>query len=94
MRLFWTDEALADREAIYDYIEVENPLAAINLDDLFSEAAGRLMDHPKSGRLGRVAGTRELVIHTHYVLVYDLANDTIRILRLLHTSRLWPSQDP
>ena len=46
MRLFWTPEALDDRRAIYDYIEADNPLAALNLDELFSEKVRNLIDHP------------------------------------------------
>lgn len=33
MRLFWTPEALDDRRAIFDYIEADNPMAALNLDE-------------------------------------------------------------
>ena len=61
MRLFWTPEALDDRRAIYDYIEADNPLAAWNLDELFSEKVRNLIDHPGLGRIGRVTRTRELV---------------------------------
>ncbi|MCI4592413.1 type II toxin-antitoxin system RelE/ParE family toxin [Sphingobium sp. BYY-5] len=42
------------------------------------------------GRPGRVAGTRELVAHRNYILVYDVAESEIRILRLLHAARRWP----
>ena len=45
------------------YIEADNPVAALALDELFEEKAGRLLDHPGMGRLGREAGTRELVAH-------------------------------
>lgn len=61
MELFWTPEATRDRDEIYDYIEADNPAAALALDELFAEKAGRLVDHPGLGRPGRVAGTRELV---------------------------------
>ena len=42
------------------------------------------------GRLGRVEHTRELVAHRSYVLVYDLAGDIVRVLRVLHTAQQWP----
>ena len=35
MELFWTQEAIQDRDAIYDYIEADNPVAALALDELF-----------------------------------------------------------
>ena len=37
MELLWTPEAVRDREDIYDYIEEDNPLAALALDDLIAE---------------------------------------------------------
>lgn len=90
MQVFWTQEALADREAIYSYIEVENPLAALELDERVSKSAARLSAYPEQGRLGRVAGTRELVIHPNYILIYDLKGEALRILRVLHSARRWP----
>lgn len=91
MRLIWTPEALQDRFDIWDYIAVDNPHAAARMDDLFSESASRLIKHPKLGRTGKVAGTRELVAHEHYILVYEIDGDhTVWILALVHTARLWP----
>lgn len=89
MKLYWTLEAIADRDSIFDYIEADNPAAALALDDLFSEKAERLTDHPKLGRPGRVDGTRDLVVHENYILVYDIAGDLVRILRVLHAARRW-----
>lgn len=63
MEVFWTLEAIQDRNGIYDYIEADNPAAALGLDELFAEKAGTLVDHPGLGRPGRIAGTRELVAH-------------------------------
>jgi len=34
MELYWTLEAIRDREEVYDYIETDNPNAAIALDEL------------------------------------------------------------
>ncbi|WP_342778691.1 type II toxin-antitoxin system RelE/ParE family toxin [Phreatobacter stygius] len=88
--MFWTPEALDDRRAIYDYVEAANPSAALGLDELFSQKASGLLDHPGLGRPGRVAATRELVAHQNYILIYDTAGDLVRILRLLHVARQWP----
>ena len=94
MDLFWTLEAILDRDEIYDYIETDNPAAALALDELFAEKAGRLLDHPELGRAGRIAGTRELVAHRNYILVYDLTGDLtgdlVRVLRVLYVARQWP----
>lgn len=90
MELFWTPEAIQDREDIYDYIETDNPAAALALDGLFSEKAALLVDHPHLGRPGRVTGTRELVAHHNYVLVYDVDRDVERVLNVVHVARQWP----
>lgn len=37
MELLWTPEAVRDREGIFDYIEEDNPLAALALDELMAE---------------------------------------------------------
>ena len=90
MKLYWAAEAIADRVDIYDYVEADNPEAAVVLDELFSKAAERLQIHPMLGRVGRVDGTRELVAHENYILVYDIAGEKVRVLRVLHSARHWP----
>ena len=90
MRLVWTRLANADRQKIREYIAQDNPAAALALDELFSEKTKRLVDHPNLGRPGRVEGTRELVAHQNYILVYDTIGDQVRLLRVLHASRQYP----
>jgi len=90
MRLLWTLEAIQDRDEIYDYIEIDSPAAAAALDELFSEKALLLIEHPGLGRPGRIANTRELIAHPNYVLVYESINGAVRILRILHSARQWP----
>ena len=91
MELFWTPEAKQDREHIYDYIEADNPVAALKLDELFAKNAEHLLAHPSLGRVGRVKGTRELVVNPNYILIYDFAGDSVRVLRVVHSARQWPS---
>ncbi|MDP2368794.1 type II toxin-antitoxin system RelE/ParE family toxin [Rhodoferax sp.] len=91
MKLVWTQPAREDRQAIREYIAADNPGAAVDLDELLSEKAARLVDHPGLGRPGRLQGTRELVVHRNYILIYDLAGDLVRVLRVLHAARQWPS---
>lgn len=90
MELVWAPEAVQDRDDIYDYIESENPLAALTLDELFSEKAAILVNHPSSGRPGRASGTQELVVHPSYMLVYEVVGKQVRILNVVHTARQWP----
>lgn len=90
MRVLWTLSAEQDRADIVDFIAQDNLLAAIRMDEIFSAAVGRLADHPLLGRAGQIPGTRELIPHESYRLVYEVRADTVWILTLVHTARLWP----
>ena len=95
MKIEWTPTALADRNAIFDYIEADSPRAAVAVDERIEAAVERLVDFPESGRTGRVEGTRELVMTSApYVLPYRILDGTVRILRVLHSARLWPEKFP
>ena len=95
MKLVWSAFALADRDGIFTHIEADNPRAASAVDERIATAARRLVDFPESGRPGRVAGTRELVITgTPYVAAYAVTAETIRILRVLHGAQRWPDELP
>ena len=90
MRLFWTKSAALARQALVEFIADDNLLAAIEVDDTITTATLRLVDFPLLGKAGRIAGTRELVVHEHYILIYEVADDSILVLMVLHTSRPWP----
>ena len=68
------------------------------MDALFSAAASRLASLPKMGRPGKIPGTRELVPHENYRLVYEIEyeieGETVWILALVHTRRQWPPIRP
>ena len=42
------------------------------------------------GRSGVIAGTRELIPHESYRLVYQIDGDIVWVLALVHTARQWP----
>lgn len=91
MRLVWTGRAVADLVAIADYVNEHNPRAALALRDRISAAVERLAEFPLSGRPGRVAETRELVIPgTAFVVPYRVRGERIEIIAILHAAREWP----
>ena len=94
MRVVWTPEAERDRAAIWDHIAADDPRAARRMDRRFGEAADRLATHPRLGRTGKVPGTRELLPHESYRLVYEIAGETVWILAIVHTARQWPPLAP
>lgn len=90
MRVLWTLSAEQDRADIIDFIAQESPLAAIRMDELFGTAVELLAEHSLMGRPGQIPGTRELIPHESYRVVYEVQADTVWILALVHTARLWP----
>lgn len=95
MKLEWSAYAIEDRLAIFEYIEADNPQAAVTVDDCIRLQVEQLIRHPESGRIGRVEATRELVIaRTPYITAYRVAGDTVRILRVLHSAQQWPDALP
>lgn len=86
----WTPEARQDRSDIWDYLVALDPGAAMRMDAQFSVAVARLADFPMLGHEGAVPGTRELTPHPSYRLVYEVEDDTVWILTLVHAMRLWP----
>jgi addiction module RelE/StbE family toxin len=92
VKLAWSAFGLSDREGIFTYIEADNPSAAVLIDERSVAATRDLIDFPASGRIGRIAGTRELVINgTPYIAVYSVTETTVRILRVLHGAQEWPT---
>ncbi len=94
MRLVWTRPARADRREVFEFIARDSVRAACKMDLIFAEKAEFLTKFPNLGRPGRVPGTRELLAHRRYFLIYRIRGDTVEILRLLHTSRQWPPGPP
>jgi len=49
-----------------------------------------LRDHPDLYRVGRVDGTREMVVHPNYIVIYRVRPDHVEILAVLHARRRYP----
>ena len=90
LALEWRSTARADLLAIIDDISDDNPDAAQALKDEIETKVSMLSTHPKAFRQGRVDGTRELVVRSHYVVVYLIDAQTISILRVLQAAQQWP----
>ena len=92
MRLRWSQEARKDRLSIIRYIGRHDPVAATRMSTLLKKAARSLLKFPLKGRCGRVAGTRELIAHENYLLIYIVDGDIIRILTVLHAAQQYPPE--
>lgn len=86
----WSDEATTDLVEIIDFIEQRNAAASYSLHAAIVQSAENLPLMPYLFRPGRVAGTREHVVHPNYIVVYQVGDDVIDILRVLHSRQQYP----
>lgn len=88
--LEWKKQARADLLAIVAYIAQDNPDAAEKLADEIEAKAETLRTNPNLFRAGRKRGTRELVAHSNYILIYRIVGTTVVVLRVKHAAQQWP----
>ena len=92
MKVRWSEDAERDRDDIIQFIWIDNPAAAYRMNDTFNIAVDRLKEFPRMGRAGALSGTRELIPHASYRLVYEISDDEIIIHAVVHTARRWPPE--
>jgi addiction module RelE/StbE family toxin len=87
----WTEPAAQDLEQISEYIRRDRPDAAIMVARSLFDAADSLSFLPGRGRVGRIPGTRELIVSgLPYIIVYRFTSNALQILRVYHGARNWP----
>jgi toxin ParE1/3/4 len=85
-------QATEQLDLAFDFVAAENLPAAKRQDEAMVRAVQQLADFPELGRLGRIEGTRELVIAgTQYIVAYRVRGGKIRVLAVVHGARRWPS---
>jgi addiction module RelE/StbE family toxin len=85
----WKLPALDALTDIIDYIEQFNPIAAASLHSTIVTSTKGLSEMPHSFRSGRLPGTREMVVHPNYLVVYQVV-DHVEILTVLHAKQKYP----
>ena len=87
----WTPRALQDVADVTEYIRADNPTAAEQLIDRVLDIVNQtLVSQPNIGKPGRVAHTREFVVHPSYILVYRTKGNSLDIIAFRHTAQKWP----
>jgi len=88
----WTEQATRQLDQAHDYIALSSSeKVARRITTEIVPHIQQLATFPTSGRLGRVPGTRELVIsNTPFVAAYCIEKDRIVILALYHGAQQWP----
>jgi toxin ParE1/3/4 len=90
MEIHWTKRAEKNLESIENYIASDSPKSAAEVTLKIIHCVEHLGEHPHLGRVGRVHGTRELIIaDTPYIIPYRVKENRLEILRVFHSSREW-----
>jgi plasmid stabilization system protein ParE len=87
MKLLWTRSASGDLVRLHDHLRPVAPEAAARVARELARAPDRLLDHPRIGEKLDVFQPREVrrIFVGDYELRYEIAGQTIFILRLWHT---------
>lgn len=90
MELKWTENARRERLDLIEYIARDNLDAAFRIDERIQAAAENLLIFPEQAPVGRIKGTRDLFVKPRYRLIYQVTDEAIIILSILHTSQRYP----
>lgn len=88
--IVWRATARDDLLQIISYIANEDPKAARQLKERLESVVLPLVEHPYLYGFGRVPGTRELIAHPNYILVYRVAADAVEVVNVLHARQQYP----
>jgi toxin ParE1/3/4 len=83
----WSPSALREVAKIFDYLMAFNPQAAARVLNTLIAAGDSLADFPHRGRQVPNSSLRELVTVYPYIVRYRITRESVRILRVRHTSR-------
>ncbi|MEQ1954537.1 type II toxin-antitoxin system RelE/ParE family toxin [Mesorhizobium sp. CN2-181] len=90
MKLVWTAKARHELAEIVSHIWADNPPAANRIRNRIQTSATYLKSQPFMGRPGAIDGTREAISHPSYRIIYQVADEIVSILSVVHTARQWP----
>jgi toxin ParE1/3/4 len=92
MEVRWSLPAAEDLERICEWIERDNPEAALHVARTIYDGCARLSDFPHLGPSSRrMAGRRELTFAPlPYIVVYQVKQNAIEISRISHGAQDWP----
>ena len=91
MKVFWTEAALSQLQAIHDYIAQTSPDYALRMVDRLTRRSIQIADFPFSGRMVPEYEVNEVreIIESPYRIIYlvDSAQSRVDVLAVVHGSR-------
>ncbi len=93
MQIVWLAKAVKNLDEAANYIAEGSVSEAIRVVSAIETQVKQLTVQPSIGRVGRVLGTRELVIETtRFIVPYRIVDGQVEILRVFHTSQKLPKR--
>lgn len=86
----WSPAARRKLRDIIDFVMERNPAAAEELLERIETSVLPASSHPYIFRTGRVAGTREIIAHPNYIVVYAVRADHIEVVTVHHARQNYP----
>lgn len=91
MKVVWSRRALRHLVHLRQHIEKDSEQNAALVAGRILKAVDLLQRHPGIGRIGRVVGTRELVVpETPYVIPYRVRGLRLELIAVFHGRQKWP----
>lgn len=94
MKVHWTESAIQDLIAVYDYIFQDSPHYAQKMVDRLTRRSQQIADFPLSGR--RVPEYRRddlrEVIESPYRVIYRVRPEQVDIVAVIHGARQLPPE--
>ncbi|WP_301271190.1 type II toxin-antitoxin system RelE/ParE family toxin [Halomonas sp. DN3] len=87
--IHWHDGAVADLLEVISYIAERDPQAALRLRSRLESAVTSVAEHPFLHQVGRVPGTREIVVHPNFIVIYQVT-DRIEVTAVVHARQNYP----
>jgi plasmid stabilization system protein ParE len=89
--IIWSEPALADLEAIADFVALQDPLAAQGLVRRIYDHVAQLAEHPESGSRPRELGSRSRyrqIVEPPCRVFYRCDGATVIVVHVMRTERL------
>jgi toxin ParE1/3/4 len=90
MLIEWSPKSLQDLDRIFAYIAQRSERSALNIIDQIERSTLPVAQFPYMFRSGRIEGTREIVAHPNYIVIYRVLNDRVRVVGVVHSAQEYP----
>ncbi len=86
----WRPQARKSLNQIVRYIAERNFPAALAMRRRIEDVVLPLSEHPYLFKSGRVPGTREIVAHANYIVIYRVKADCVEVIDVVHSRQQFP----